>query len=116
MTLKGKVLEVELDTNVYKIKILTQTRSNRTDRQNTITDNTVNKFQCLGTIIIYKTEEKQEIQQIIYKAFKTYFASLPIIRSKNVHQRTELKLHKKIPPALCYGRATWTLTRNLRIY
>jgi hypothetical protein len=71
---------------VDKTKILMQARSNRTYRQNTIIENhnieRVNKFQYLGTIITYKAEEKQEIQQRIYKTNKTYFALLLIIRSK----------------------------------
>lgn len=110
--------EVGVCINEDKTKTMSQTRRKTPRRQNaTIGDynfEKVEKFTYLKSEITNNANEMEEVKKRIYQANKTYFAVLPIIKSRQVHRKTKIHIYKTlVRPVLSYGSETWALTQTL---
>jgi hypothetical protein len=57
--------------------------------------------------------ETEEIQSRICRANKSYYALLPVLKSKHIHQFAKIRLYKTvIRPVLMYGNETWVMTKK----
>jgi hypothetical protein len=115
--LETAALEVGLKINIDKTKIMTQSRNpSRRVRGNvqfkdSYSFEVVDEFTYLGSSLTENNEDPAEIRKRITAANKTYFALLPIFKSRNVHRKTKITLYKTvIRTVLAYGCETLTLT------
>jgi hypothetical protein len=100
--------------------VLKQTHANNPTVQNITIGvqkiDAVKHFTYLGTVITSNCNEKEEIQNRICRANKSYYALLPILKSKHMHRVTKIRLYKTvIHPALMYGSETWVMTKEVEM-
>lgn len=68
-------------------------------------------FTYLDSKLTWNGDEGAEIQRRIAVATRTYHSLLPVLRSKNVHKRTKLRIYKTmIRSVVTNGGETWTIT------
>lgn len=69
------------------------------------------EFSYLGTKLTQDNDEGAEIQRRITSATRAYYSLLPMLKSKNIHIKTKLRLYKTmIRTVAAYGGETWTHT------
>ena len=74
----------------------------------------VDEFKYLGSIITHDNNIEKEVDVRIASGNKTYWALKDIFKSKNISQRTKLKVYTTIiRPIVTYAAETWTLTKAL---
>jgi hypothetical protein len=71
----------------------------------------VQEFKYLGYIINEDNNEMNEIHQRIAAANRVYFALKDVMKSANVHRKTNVSLYKAFMSiVLCYDSVAWTVT------
>lgn len=114
--LETAAIDIGLRVNEDKTKLMLQSRRQRRriGQNITIEDHNfevVNNFTYLGSNITNENEEVQEIHKRIAAANRTYFSLLPIMKSKNVHRKTKIRLYKTlIRTVISYGGEAWTMS------
>lgn len=110
--------KIGLRINEEKTKVMVQSRHKRDYiGQNMecgrFNFETVEEFTYLGSRLTNNNDESAEIQKRLTTANRTYFSLLPVLRARNVHRKTKLRLYKTLIRAvLTYGCETWSMTAS----
>lgn len=116
LNLEEAAKEIGLKVNAEKTKVMLQSRWQRNRLGQTLTVGEHNlevtrEFSYLNTKLTWNNDKEAEIQKRITAPTKSYCSLLPILRSKNIHIKTKLRLYKTmIRTMMVYDGKTWTIT------
>jgi hypothetical protein len=118
--LKEAAMETGLKINKYKTLAMIQTRSKaskaNTDQQLHAGEHSikiVDNLHYLGSCITNDNNEAAEIQRRLKLANNTYYSISSIMKSRDVHKGTNIRLYKTlIRTVLTYGCQTWRLSKQ----
>jgi len=113
---------VGLKINTDKTKTMVQTRQGNKYGSHKLKENleienykleNVEEFTYLGTLITDTNDESKEIQRRINQTNKAYYSLLPVMKNKDVHRNTKIKLYQSmIKPVLMYGCEVWSISQE----
>jgi hypothetical protein len=118
--LKEAAMETGFKINKYKTLAMIQTRSKaskaNTDQQLHAGEHSikiVDSLHYLGSCISNDNNEASEIQRRLKLANNTYYSISSIMKSRDVHKGTNIRLYKTlIRTVLTYGCQTWRLSKQ----
>lgn len=118
LSLEETAKEVGLRINEDKTKMMVQNRQQRNRLGQNITMGECNfevvrNFTYLGSIMTFDSDEVIEIRKRITTGNSAFYSLMPIMKSRNVHRKTKIKLYKTlIRTVATYGSESWTLTNK----
>lgn len=73
----------------------------------------VRDFQYLGSTVTESNDTTAEVRKRISAGNKSYFASLPMLKSKHLSRKLKLQIYTTIiKPVVLYGSEAWTLNKK----